>query len=148
MDFPHEVRFSAGIGPAHFPAEMTRPLGRGHLPFLPTFECPFTSRPLGRGSLPFSPTFEQSYLCTIRDQFMSIRVFIRSRISRIGFSTCPKETSGHCFADHWDGNHGRLALLISHTHLSSLTTNLHVSSRIFLFLSRPHLFVDSRDSWS
>ena len=35
MDFPHEVRFSAGIGPAHFPAEMTRPLGRGHLPFSP-----------------------------------------------------------------------------------------------------------------
>jgi len=27
MDFPHEVRFSAGIGPAHFPAETTRPLG-------------------------------------------------------------------------------------------------------------------------
>ena len=36
MDFLHEVQFSAGIGPAHFPAEMTRPLGRGHLPFLPT----------------------------------------------------------------------------------------------------------------
>ena len=27
MDFPHEVRFSAGIGPAHFLAETTRPLG-------------------------------------------------------------------------------------------------------------------------
>ena len=27
MDFPHEVRFSAGNGPAHFPAETTRPLG-------------------------------------------------------------------------------------------------------------------------
>ena len=26
-DFPHEVRFSAGIGPALFPAETTRPLG-------------------------------------------------------------------------------------------------------------------------
>jgi hypothetical protein len=25
-DFPHEVRFSAGIGPAHFLAETTRPL--------------------------------------------------------------------------------------------------------------------------
>jgi hypothetical protein len=35
MDFPHEVRFSAGIGPAHFPAETTRPLGRGCLPFSP-----------------------------------------------------------------------------------------------------------------
>ena len=22
MDFPHEVRFSAGIGPAHFPADL------------------------------------------------------------------------------------------------------------------------------
>jgi hypothetical protein len=33
MDFLHEVRFSAGIGPAHFPAETTRPLGRGCLPF-------------------------------------------------------------------------------------------------------------------
>ena len=29
------AQFSAGIGPAHFPAEMTRPLGRGHLPFSP-----------------------------------------------------------------------------------------------------------------
>ena len=37
MDFPHEVRFSAGIGPAHFPAETTRPLGRGCLPFSPSF---------------------------------------------------------------------------------------------------------------
>ena len=27
IDFPHKVRFSAGIGPAHFPAETTRPLG-------------------------------------------------------------------------------------------------------------------------
>ena len=27
--------------------------------------------------------------------------FKRSRILRIGFSACPKETSGHCFADHW-----------------------------------------------
>ena len=25
--FLHEVQFSAGIGPAHFPAETTRPLG-------------------------------------------------------------------------------------------------------------------------
>ena len=33
MDFPHEVRFSAGIGPAHFLAETTRPLGRGCLHF-------------------------------------------------------------------------------------------------------------------
>ena len=37
---------------------------------------------------------------------------IRSRISRIlQIFVCPKETSGHCFADHWGGNHGRLALL-------------------------------------
>jgi hypothetical protein len=27
IDFLHEVQFSAGIGPAHFPAETTRPLG-------------------------------------------------------------------------------------------------------------------------
>ncbi len=26
-DFLHEVQFFAGIGPAHFPAETTRPLG-------------------------------------------------------------------------------------------------------------------------
>ncbi len=39
MDFPHEVRFFAGIGPAHFPAETTRPLGQGCLPFSPYFEC-------------------------------------------------------------------------------------------------------------
>ena len=31
-----------------------------------------------------------------------------------------------------------VTFLLSHTHLSSLTTNLHVSSRIFLFLSRLH----------
>ena len=29
------AQFSAGIGPAHFPAETTRPLGRGCLPFSP-----------------------------------------------------------------------------------------------------------------
>ena len=40
---------------------------------------------------------------------------IRSRISRIlQIFVCPKETSGHCFADHWGGNHGRLDLPISH----------------------------------
>ena len=33
MDFLHEVQFSAGIGPAHFLAETTRPLGRGCLHF-------------------------------------------------------------------------------------------------------------------
>ena len=38
MDFPHEVRFSAGIGPAHFPAETTSPLGRGCLPFSQKYE--------------------------------------------------------------------------------------------------------------
>ena len=38
MDFPHEVRFSAGIGPAHFLAETTRPLGPRLSAFSPT--CP------------------------------------------------------------------------------------------------------------
>ena len=33
--FLHKVQFFAGIGPAHFPAETTRPLGRGCLPFSP-----------------------------------------------------------------------------------------------------------------
>ena len=33
MDFSHKVRFFAGIGPAHFLAETTRPLGRGCLHF-------------------------------------------------------------------------------------------------------------------
>ena len=32
------AQFFAGIGPAHFLAETTRPLGRGCLPFSPTFE--------------------------------------------------------------------------------------------------------------
>ena len=48
MDFPHEVRFYAGIGPAHFPAETTRPLGRGCLPFSPSFSrCKVTKRIFG-----------------------------------------------------------------------------------------------------
>ena len=34
--FLHKVQFFAGIGPAHFPAETTRPLGRGCLPFSPS----------------------------------------------------------------------------------------------------------------
>ncbi len=38
-----------------------------------------------------------------------------------------------------------VTFLLSHTHLSSLTTNLHVSSRIFLFLSRPRPFVSIRE---
>ena len=37
MDFPHEVRFSAGIGPAHFLAETTRPLGPRLSAFSPSF---------------------------------------------------------------------------------------------------------------
>jgi hypothetical protein len=37
MDFLHEVQFFAGIGPAHFPAVTTRPLGRGCLPFSPLY---------------------------------------------------------------------------------------------------------------
>ena len=37
MDFPHEVRFSAGIGPAHFLAETTRPLGPRLSAFSPNF---------------------------------------------------------------------------------------------------------------
>ena len=32
----HEVQFFAGIGPAHFLAETTRPLGRGCLQFSPS----------------------------------------------------------------------------------------------------------------
>ena len=39
MDFLHEVQFSAAIEAAHFPAETTRPLGRGCLPFSPFFQC-------------------------------------------------------------------------------------------------------------
>jgi hypothetical protein len=35
--FAHLRIFFAGIGPAHFPAETTRPLGRGCLPFSPSF---------------------------------------------------------------------------------------------------------------
>ena len=37
MAFLHEVQFFAGIGPAHFPAVTTRPLGRGCLPFSPLY---------------------------------------------------------------------------------------------------------------
>jgi hypothetical protein len=36
MDFLHEVQFSAGIGPAHFPAETTRPLGIVHMRLRPS----------------------------------------------------------------------------------------------------------------
>ena len=62
---------------------------------------------------------------------------------------CPKETSGHCFADHWGGNHGRLALIISHTHLSSLTTNLSNPHESFYSCLNPTpIRVDSSDSWS
>ncbi len=42
MDFLHEVRFFAGIGPSHFPAEKTRPLGRGLLPFSPNLKSLYT----------------------------------------------------------------------------------------------------------
>ncbi len=56
---------------------------------------------------------------------------------------CPKETSGHCFADHWGGNHGRLAHLISHTHLSSLTTNL-ILTNLFILVPTPHPFAFER----
>ena len=38
LHFLRIAQFFAGIGPAHFPAETTRPLGRGCLPFSPTFE--------------------------------------------------------------------------------------------------------------
>ena len=38
MDFPHEVRFSAGIGPAHFLAVTTRPLRPRLSAFSPNFE--------------------------------------------------------------------------------------------------------------
>ncbi len=49
MDFPHELRFSAGIGPAHFLAETTRPLG----PRLSAFSASFISHiclPNGNGN--------------------------------------------------------------------------------------------------
>ena len=36
--FLHEVQFSAAIEAAHFLAETTRPLGRGCLPFSPSFD--------------------------------------------------------------------------------------------------------------
>ena len=39
------AQFFAGIGPAHFPAETTRPLGRGCLPFSPSFSrCKVTEK--------------------------------------------------------------------------------------------------------
>ena len=42
------AQFFAGIGPAHFPAETTRPLGRGCLPFSPSFSgCKDTKRKFG-----------------------------------------------------------------------------------------------------
>ena len=42
-DFLHEVQFFAAIEAAHFPAEMTRPLGRGHLPFSPYLKLAFST---------------------------------------------------------------------------------------------------------
>ena len=50
MDFLHEVQFSAGIGPAHFLAETTRPLR----PRLSAFSPSFISHlciPRGNGSI-------------------------------------------------------------------------------------------------
>ncbi len=42
------AQFFAGIGPAHFPAETTRPLGRGCLPFSPSFSrCKVTKSKFG-----------------------------------------------------------------------------------------------------
>ena len=42
------AQFFAGIGPAHFPAETTRLLGRGCLPFSPSFSrCKVTKRKIG-----------------------------------------------------------------------------------------------------
>ena len=60
-DFPHEVRFFAGIGPAHFPAETTRPLGRGCLPFSPSFSrCKVTKSKFGTVQLcPFVSIYVQ-----------------------------------------------------------------------------------------
>ena len=56
----------AGIGPAHFPAETTRPLGRGCLPFSPSFSrCKVTKKKFGTvricphmsGNVRFCPHF-------------------------------------------------------------------------------------------
>ncbi len=60
------AQFFAGIGPAHFPAETTRPLGRGCLPFSPSFlRCKVTKSKFGTvricphlsGNVRFCPHF-------------------------------------------------------------------------------------------
>ena len=60
-----------------------------------------------------------------------------------GLSAFPKETSGHYFADHWGGNHGRLDPINPTQNPSSLTTNLTNPHESF-FLSRLHSFVSIR----
>ena len=74
--------------------------------------------------------------------------FIRSRISRI------LQIFGLSKGDQWSllrrplgGNHGRLDHLISHTHLSSLTTNLSNPHESFILVPNTPIRVDSSDSW-
>ena len=79
MDFLHEVQFSAAIEAAHFPAETTRPLGRGCLPFSPSFQ--WTHRPPISHFLIFSfliflhkaiPVSKSSIIC----KFLIYKTFI------------------------------------------------------------------------
>ena len=65
MDFLRKAQFFAGIGPAHFPAETTRPLGRGCLPFSPCFTCYYSSLfSIGRNGC-----------CKVRNNFSYIQAF-------------------------------------------------------------------------
>jgi hypothetical protein len=64
--FLHEVQFFAGIRPAHFPAETTRPLGRGCLPFSPSFSLLY---------LVFVFTFEMC-VAKLRKRYLALSEFV------------------------------------------------------------------------
>ena len=58
-NFLHEVQFSAAIEAAYFPAETTRPLGRGCLPFSPSLSFSSFYRQI------FGDIAENPYLCSV-----------------------------------------------------------------------------------
>ena len=78
------AQFFAGIGPAHFLAETTRPLGRGCLPFSPSFSrCKVTKKKFGTvricphmsGNVRFCPHF--FYAAKLRKEKLALSSFVQ-----------------------------------------------------------------------
>ena len=100
------AQFFAGIGPAHFPAETTRPLGRGCLPFSPSFSrCKVTKRKFGNVTFchylsPFSELL--FHAAKLRKRILALSAFVRicpemSAFVRISFSLQSYEKKNwHC----------------------------------------------------